>query len=335
MSSVNLLDADMATLGRWARSGFDWWVEELAGLVPSHQRRWISPRATTIAHFDGTSLILSRHGMPIAAPRPGLPVTLTIPSGRALVRTVSLPRLGKADLARLVTLEAERLLPFAPGTALIDFESEPRRDEARQSVTLAAIPVAAADRGLAAAQDAGLDVRRLAIANAAGGPRFDMLPAWRRHHAIEANSARRIWWGLVAFAVVLNLAAFVARDVSNLRELEAQVAAHGETATLARQLRARVLGEDRRRRDLVARRHSHDPLPVLAAVTAATPDGAWVHRLAWDGQQLRIAGFKPAAADITGALRRSPLFAGARSGGTEVGAATATGQPFDITADRR
>lgn len=330
VSGGGILNADMATVGRAARAGVSWWFQELRAIVPARSRRWLTPQTPVVAHYDGTAVVLTRRGR-AAAHRPGLPVALTVPAAGALVRTVELPALGTADLRRLVAVEAERLLPFAADSALVDFEVGPRGDDSRQPITLAALPVDTADAALAAAGE--LDVRALGLA-APSGRRFDFMPEWRRIKALRVSSARQIWWALTAFAFVLNLATLIGREVYALRQMAALVETHGETAATARKLRARVFAEDRRRRDWLQRRRRHDPLPVLAAVTAL-PDGVWVHRLAWDGTQLRIAGFKPASVDVIGALRRSPLFSAARNGGTEVAATTTTGQPFDVTADRR
>ncbi len=340
MSAPAILDADMTTLARWARSGFDWWVEELRALVPRSLRRWVNPGPAVVARYDGQRIALSRRGVSIvrgqgARGQGALAVALVLPVGAALVRDVRLPVLGLADLCRLVDLDAERLLPFAPGTALIDFTVGAAGGDGSQPVTVAGLPLAVANSALAAAALARLDVRQLRIDSGNGSFAFDFLPAWRRAGTVPTGTPRRFWWSVVAVGFLLNLGVMIGRDVHDLGETQALVEAHGQTAAMARLLRARVITEDARRRSLIERRIAHNPLPILAETTRVLPDTVWVQRLSWDGAKLRIAGYKPGSVDVVAALRRAPIFVEVRSSATDVPARSATGQPFEITAERR
>ncbi len=331
MTTPAILDADVATLARWARTGFDWWIDELRGLVPPGLKRHLAPQPAVIALADGDRIGLLRHGLPVD--RAAGPVVVALPAEAVLLRVVRLPALGQADLRRLVLLDADRLLPFPAGAAFIDFDSGPRGADGLAQVTIAGAPVGRARQALAAAEAAGLAVTRLGVATG-DGVRFDFLPALHAADGTAPGRARRWWWSLVAAAFVLNLAVLIGRDVYALRETEALVTAHGEAAATARTLRARVLGEDARRRALLARRDAQDPLPLLAAATRALPDTAWVQRLSWDGGQLRLAGYKTGAADVVAALRRFPAFASARRVPGEATAASSTTEPFDVSIER-
>lgn len=335
MSTPAILDADMATLARWGRTGFDWWTEELRALVPSRLRRWFAPGPAVVARYDGQRFALSRRGATIERGQGALAVALVLPAATVLVREVRLPVLGLADLRRLVDLDAERLLPFAPGTALVDFTVGAPRGDGLQPVTVAGLPLATANAALAAAAVDGLDVRQLRIDSGSGAPAFDFLPAWRRAGALPIDAPRRFWWGVVGLGFLLNMGVMIGRDVHDLGETRALVEAHGQTAATARLMRARVVNEDARRRGLIARRNAHNPLPVLAETTRVLPDPVWVQRLSWDGAQLRIAGYKPGSVDVVAALRRAPIFTEVRSSATDVPAQSATGQPFELTAERR
>lgn len=331
MNSPAILDADMATVARWARSGFAWWLEELRALVPARWQQRLARQPPVEARFDGNGFVFARQGMGV--PRPTGPVAVVLAEGTALVREVQLPALGATDLRRLLALESERLLPFAPGTALIDHDTGAADGDGRQTVVVAGLPLAAADAAMAAAAADGLDVRSLRVATGAGA-RFDFLPAWPGQ-ASAAKRPQRFWWGAVAIAAAINLAVLIGRDVAALHEMAALVETHAQTAATARQLLARVIGEDTRRRALLARRAVQDPLTPLAAVTRAFPDSIWVQRLAWDGSQLRIAGYKPGSVDAVALLRRSPVFAEVRSVAGDVPAQVTSGQPFELTADAR
>lgn len=339
MTTPAILDADMATVTRWLRSGFDWWVEELAGMAPAAVRERFSPQPAVTAHYAAGAITLTRRGAPVARGAPAsrskgmLPVALALPAETVLARDVTLPALGVADMRQLVALDADRLLPFAPGTALVDFSARPAFGGS-QSVRVAGLPLHVADAALAAARAEDLDVRQLRVDGGGAAPAFDFLPAWRAAHAVPANPTRRIWWAIVGLMFLLNLMALIGRDIQALRAVEALVETHGQTASTARQLRARVIAEDSRRRSLIERRRVQDPLPLLAEATRLLPAEAWVQRLGWDGKRLRLAGYKASGIDVVAVLRRSPLLADVRSTATDV-PAQGTTQPFDISADRR
>lgn len=335
MTTPAILDADMSTLARWARSGFDWWVEELAGMIPPGIRRRFRPEPAVIALYDGRQISLFRRGAPIARGEGTLPVALALPREAVLAREVDLPALGPADLRQLVALDADRLLPFAPGSALIDFTARPADGSGLQAVRVAGLPLHTAEAALAAARADDLDVRHLRIDRGDGALDFDFLPAWRAAHEAPTSAPRRIWWAIVGFMFLLNLAVLIGRDIQRLRATEALVEAHGQTASTARLLRARVVAEDTRRRELVERRRAQDPLSMIAEVTRLIPDTAWVQRLAWNGNRMRLAGYKPGSVDVVAALRRSPLLAEVRSTATDMPAQGPANQPFEITAERR
>ncbi|WP_310474875.1 PilN domain-containing protein, partial [Sandarakinorhabdus sp.] len=310
MTAPAILDADMATVARWLRSGFAWWTEELRLMAAALPGAGSGSRALVLAHFDGEGFLYSRRGAAIA--RANGPVAIVLPASAALVRQLRLPALGPSDLRRLLAMDSDRLLPFSPGAALIAHEAGVAGSDGQQPVDVAGLPVSAAEAAMAAALAEGLDVRALKLAEG-DGARFDFLPGWDRAGAASGNRERRFWWTAVALAVAINLAALVGREVIALNDMTALVEAHGQTAATARLLRARVISEDTARRALLERRAAQDPLALLSAIAQALPDTVWVQRLAWDGRQLRISGYKPGNVDVAGLLRKSPLFTEVRS----------------------
>jgi Tfp pilus assembly protein PilN len=328
MSSASILDADMTTVLGWARGGLDWWLQELRGLLPARLEGFGS-RPLDVAHYADGRFSFSRRGAPLARD-PG-PVALALPAEAALQRAIALPALGSADLQRLVDIEAERLLPFAPGTAVIAFEADAVRDGG-QKVALAGLPLAIAQTTLDAATDAGLDVRRFGLADG-DRVRFDFLPALNAAGLAARRRARLVWWGIAALALAAVVAVFIVRDVQNLAETRTLVESHGQTAATARLLRTRVVAEDSRRRDLLARREQREPLAVLAAVTRALPDSVWIQRFSFDGRDLRLGGFKPPSVDVVALLRKVPLFTGVRNTAVEAPPTGTALQPFEVTAE--
>jgi len=334
MNTPAILDADMATVGRWLRTGFDWWKAELRSMVPSWLRERLNPPPAVIAHCRDDKLLLMRRGAVLLRVPAGQPVTLALAAGSALAREIRLPRLSPSDIALFVDIEAERLLPFAPGTVLLDFSVGPGDSSGGQPVTVAGLPIGVANAAMALAASDALDVRRLRI-EIDNGLAFDFLPAWQRANKMPDRSPHHFWWGAVGLAFLCNLTLLIGLDVHNLDETRALVEAHGQAAQTARMLRARVTDEAARRHDLAIRRQAQNPLPILAETARALPDSVWVQRLAWDGNRLRIGGYKPASVDVVGAMRQSPLFSDVRSSASDVPAQLMTGQPYELTAERR
>lgn len=332
MTLQEILNADMATLGRWLRSGWDWWLAELRALAPAGLSAQLGARDQIVARPQpGGRFEVVARGVPLPPGRQGgVSATLAVDPGDCLIREMRLPALARADLEKLVALDLDRLMPFPAGEAVVAVEPGPRGGDGRQSVTIAALPRPRAAALLDAASAARIDVRRMGVADARG-VRFDFLPALQagRHAGLKPA---QLWWAIVGLLFALNLAVLIIRDVEATRSLEELVAVSGQTAATARQLRARVMAEDARRQAQVAQRRATDPLPLLADVTRALPDGAWVQRLSWDGAQLRIAGFKRAEVDVVAALRKLPRFGQVRSSGADVAARQEQGEPYDVTA---
>ena len=76
-------------------------------------------------------------------------------------------------------------------------------------------------------------------------------------------------------------------------------------------------------------------LSAINAVTEALPDGAWVQRMEWNGQTLRLVGFKRSDIDLSAAIRGTGLFTNPRAAGPETTPGPTAVRPFDITADAR
>lgn len=342
MSDRRILDADMATLGRWLREGWIWWTGELAGLLPEAWRARLAAAAPqTVAVYAGDGrFALYRRGRAAGVAGPGdrrdLAAALAVPAGRALTRAVALPTMGAADLRRLVALDLDRLLPFPPGMAHVDIAIGARAPgAARTPVEVAALPASAAAEVVEAAAAAGIEPRALGLAVEPPGatPRFDFLPAIRAARGLGGSArARRNWWTLVGGLALLNLAVLIARDVQATRRLDALVAEQGQAAATARTLRQRVLAEDAARRAWLVRRAAGDPLPLIATTTRVLPDGAWLQRLGFDGTTLRLLGFAPPGVDVAALLRRAPRVATVRSTSSDVAPPAGTLRPFDLTA---
>lgn len=331
MALSDLLNADLETVGRQLRAGFDWWVDELAAIFPARRR------GAVVVELHGPTPEFYRDGRRLAGATGHSGATVALPPAQALVREVTLPRLSKADTRRTLALDLDRLTPLDPATSLFDFEPADAVGPAnRQVVTLAVVPRATAERALAQATALGIAPAAIGIADGEGHARFDFL---RQLQA--GKGARPLWadaraWWLGAGALLLaNVTASVYLDSRDVGALSDTVAAQQDAVQLAQRLKGRVRAEDARRTALVARRDAQEPLRPLTAATVAVPAPAWVQRAVWDGHALRLIGFTVEGVDVESALRRSPAFAAVHATSSDIPPTNPAFQPFDLTADAR
>lgn len=334
-----LLDMDMTSLGVAVREGWDWWTGELAALVPARlqgrERKLSGPSAA----FDGAGeLWLDGAALgPVAegARRRLLPVIL--PSAAAIATRTMLPRLGTRDLARMIALESDRLLPFPPGTAIagaraLAHEAEP--GHARVPTMVAGMPQARAAALVEAARARGIEPLALLWQSPEDeGLTIDLLPALVASGAISARrDSRPFWWGLVAALFLANIGLMIWRDVAATNTFAAEVEAQAATGSAARALAGRLAREAAVRKALLAERDAHDPLSLLALTAVALPEGAWVQRYSSSAESLRITGYKAPGSDIQAALRATGRFASLQTSVSDPTAEGGGGQPFDVSA---
>jgi hypothetical protein len=317
----------MTTVAGWLKDGWRWWTGELVAMVPP--RLWRGPRGPVALVDAEGGIAVTRDGRPAIVPA-GTAVVAALPADRALVRTLSLPPLGDRDLARMVDLQIDRLMPFAPGTALIDIASGPVTNGARE-VRVAALPLATAVEADAAVRAAGLVPVALRLASSEGRVAHDFLPALRAARGErDPRAGRRAWWRLVGLLFVLNVALLIGLDTLALRNVERLVDGHAQAADGVRRARRRVLDEEAWRQALLVRRAARDPLAVVADIGRRAPAGVSIRRLTIAPEGIRVAGVARGGADMLGALRAGGRYPQVRNA-ADVLAATPEGQPFDIS----
>lgn len=342
MTLQELLNADVNSIGEWARQGFAWWIDELAALLPSGLRDRLSSRPRRVVEPAAPSGWRHwQNGRPLseaqAARSTGAGLALVLPPEAALVRRLEYPRLPLSDVRRMVALDLERLSPLAPELIYHDVEVLDREaPDGKQVVALGVLPRSTARHWLEAAQADGLSPSVLGVAGVAGSAnyRFDFLPALKADLGAPDGQRRlRYWWAAAGVLLVLNIAGLVFRDMADIAKLQQAVDEQSGPVNAANVLRRRVQNEETQRRDLIARQAQSDPLRVIDALTRAVPDNAWVQRMEWNGQTVRIVGFKTGEADLIADLRASPAFANPRVAAVDTAAKPGVAPPFDITAD--
>lgn len=337
MKTGTILDMDMASLGqqlqRWGR----WWVDEMAGMMPTAFQRKAPPLAGAIVSIDSKN-DFSIDGEPLAGnAKRRRPATILLDEQRVLTRDIALPSLRRTELRKLVTLDLDRLMPFSSEQAYADVSAHGDAGEGGKSMTRIAVIQKADLRAIHdAALAEGLAPRAIGIASTGGKSlEFDFLPALIEESGSGVRSGARNWWVLVALLFVVNVGVMVWKDMHRVSGLQSLVDTQQPLVNASRKVAARLNDEDRLRRELFDARRKGNPLAALAFVTRTMPPGAWVQRYSWNSQALRISGYKSAEADVLGALRKSGAFASVRSSTSDVATEAAAGQPFDVTAEWR
>jgi Fimbrial assembly protein (PilN) len=324
------LNSDLSTLLAEARRGFDWWTDELAALVPSFFRTWRTDQSNMV-FWDGKQAIMTADGTRVDGSQGMRSRTVVLPRTMALIRDMTGPAMTRSDLEKMLTLNSERYFPMPKGSVLFASAIRPQRnDDGTMQTDLAAVPVVRLAEMVSALQHA-------AITPSAPELRFNFLPAMRGAGLIDnARDGSRMWWMLVGLLLALNLAMLVWRDAAEVARLQSLADAQRPAVAVAKRMVARM-----RTIDALARRDASrglaldEPLSVLAAVTTAMPDGAWVQRYVWDGKSLQLTGYRARGADVASAIRQIQGFTNVKSAQTDSIAETATGQAFDLIAEIR
>jgi general secretion pathway protein L len=309
MTLQELLNSDVEVIGDWLRQGWDWWIEELAQLIPESWRRGGRGEAP-VAELEGSgaTVRLWRRGRFVEIERGARPsaAALGVSPELVLTREVVLPAVGRSDVRRLAALDLDRLTPFRPDQVYFDVERvELDRALGRQTLTLAVIPRAAAEAALERGRGYGLTPLRLGVLEE-GGLRFDFLPAMRAAgHGGRSDRGLLLWWGAAALLAALNVGILVFKDMDDVGALRAVVEQQRPAAELASSLRRRVETEAVARRALLAQRTHDDPLRIQASVTRAFPPPQWIQRLEWNGRNLRLVGYRDPGFDVLGAIRKA------------------------------
>lgn len=332
MTVSDLLNSDMKTIVGEVRRGFAWWVDELRSLVPRRMREWSTTKTPTI--FFGAQEDLAATSVEFRTS----PIIL-ISERAVLRRDVTTPAMSRGDFAQMLALNSERYFPV-PGAALILAQATgvAAADNGMMQIGVAALPLGHAQALAGALKATRITPRAICIGdrNLNADLRFNFLPGMRAAGLIPPPSrSRALWWTVVAAFALLNLMALILRDAAENDRLRALVEAQRPALAVAQKMTSQMRAFNTVAQEAAAKRTQSEPLALLAETTLALPDGAWVQRFAWDGEALRLTGYRARDGDVVAALRRSTRFVSVKSAQTDSMGETLTGQPFDLTAEVR
>lgn len=318
---------------RAVAAAVDWWLAELAALLPAEARRALTRGPALTAEVRPGGFRLARRGTEVAVAPRGQKVTLLLPRDRLLIREVPAAALPEADLRRMLALDIDRLTPFRAGEVLVAVAFPPPAASGKRLAYVAAVPRPVAALALGEATAAGLRPLAIGVEGAAAAAmEFDFMPAARAAGLAPPRRGSAWLWAVAGVLALVNLGVAIERDVAATDRLAGQVEAQRVLLAPVIAARARVQVEDKARRVQVERARA-EPLQILDAVTRALPDGAWVERFAWDGRGLRLSGARQDGVDVVADLRRVPGFAHVRDLATDAPLSSAAGQRFDVAVD--
>lgn len=223
--------------------------------------------------------------------------TRTVPPGWLVLRSFTLPAAAKENLAGAIAAELDRVTPFTPDQAYFVWQAGPAKGR-EIPVELALVPRRLADPLRAEG------VARLVAPDAA--------PNWLRGRnllPVGASGWRPALSRPVLLLLLLALLLPGAASYWRGAHLQTRLAeARGEAAktlTLSREVASRRAGLS----PLDIERAARPSVSLLLAdLTRALPDGAYLDALAVDGQSVSLSGYAVSAAALIPALAQSGRF---------------------------
>lgn len=326
---------------RYAESGLrtflQWWRTELLDCLPPRWREFLRQEpARLLVWPEGDQLRLERRrGEQLEAELRASEQTLKVdrgaldalvgegdvrvgeiivalPAAEVMRRRLQLPEAAKGNLSQVLAFEMDRQTPFKADQVYFDARVLRRDPQSRQlSVDLAVVPKASVAQALA--RLAELDLAVTAIDGSSEGRRlgFNLLPAAMRTH--QADRRARINWILAAGAIALTGIVMWQSLVMRERTLEALLedVELAKTEALQSAAMERQVREAINAANFLARKRMERPasIEVLRELTQLIPDGTWLERISFVGEQIQLQGQSERADQLIGILGQARYLA--------------------------
>lgn len=326
-------------LARAVNRFFEWWLGELAALVPERLRRLLRPTGPVLlAEIVGNELIVSTSGgrnpggevriatgeTPPAVSRQmiaqllpeepiaSVPVFVRLAPAHVLRRTVEMPLAAEENLRQVLSFDMDRQTPFTADQVYYDFAvTAAGGDTPRLLVDLVVALREVVDGAVAAVRGGGLEPARVEVAWPAGdGPRVNLLQ--RAGGPRERRLSRPVTAVLAALTLALLVAAIalpLQRQSATLDDLREQVTQARRQADVGRKLQEDIDRRTQQGRFIIERKVAHPSfIETLNELTQALPDETWLFRLRAFGPDVQIFGYSSSATALIGLIEQSPLF---------------------------
>ena len=320
----------LARSGRSARGLLSWWAAGLAA--------WLPPRLRDALKADRDRLLLQPLGgelqlrrqhddalldvatLPLPLPAAGggdplanvlrdaareLPRWLLLPAAQGLRRTLVLPAAAGERLRDVLGFEIERQTPFSAAEVLYDGRILQVREDGQLQVELVVVPRRQFQATVEALGPLPASLVGVDLADADGRTLgVNLLPPEERQRQRDGW----LWWklGLAALgllALVLGLDQVVDNREAAAAKLQAEVAKRsGEARTVSMQ-RQQLLDAVEGSAYLQQQRNGRaSTVEVINALADRIPDGAYLEKLAIEGEQLTLIGLSNQAAALVSRL---------------------------------
>jgi general secretion pathway protein L len=319
---------------RYAESGLRtflcWWRDELLDCLPPHRREflrheparlqvWLEGEQLRFERRRGDQLEASLSGSQseLQVDRASLDalighgdervaqIVVALPGTDIMRRHLQLPEAAKSNLNQVLAFEMDRQTPFKADQVYFDARVLKRDAQTRQlMVDLAVVPKGIVEQVLS--RLAALDLSPTVIDGGSGNHRlgFNLLPVAMRTHQTDRRT--RINWILAAGAVALigvvmwqSLALREQTLEALLEDVEIAKQEALQSAELEKQVREAINAAN-----FLARKRVERPatIEVLHELTHLIPDGTWLERLSFVGDQVQIQGQSERADQLIGIL---------------------------------
>jgi|GEM_PF-1158575 len=321
----------------------DWWVGELADLLPDSLKRSIGQGSDSlVVSISNTDAELSlrqggsrrRLGSLPVGDRAGdegrsafealtrgislnkVAIGLRLPDARLLRMTREFPIAAEPELRRIVGNQIDRLTPYSADQVHFDCRIVERDPRAKKLTTeIVTLPRTVADGPMARMARWGVRPTFIEVGAAEDEARtlavgVDAGESEKGGSRLSLNAAL----ASVNVALIIIAVGWPLLEKSRIEnELRERVATAEIRAKAAAKVRAEV---DRVRAEAsylaVQKGEVARTIAILNEITRVLPDGTWLEHLTFDGNELQVRGISARAASLIGDVEASALFANAR-----------------------
>lgn len=309
---------------------WQWWKNEIIGLIPNDDVRRSATRAATVEVHLGDAGPEFHKKPKLGRPLPTIAsnswdeviakvrgkdrVVLSVPQSKCLVRNRSVPKSALPELGSILALDLAHSTPFSPESVFTGwFKTGGLGQSGLQPVAQVILKRDLVKPMLEAitqrkARVIGVTVRE---GRAAAHP-FVSTPDGQLFGALKQHQwMRRCAGSLAAAALMAVMAGFAvfAKQSEDLRLLDVQIEALKEPTQQARAaLEEKTKAGERRAALQRLRRQQMPALQIVEELSRLLPDGAWVQTFISEADTIRIEGQAQSAEPLILLLEASPLF---------------------------
>ncbi|MGD8498347.1 MAG: PilN domain-containing protein [Chromatiales bacterium] len=329
--------------GRRIPQFFDWWLGELADMLPESLRGVLRPekrRLLVVIEEDqarfamvgpggrrelgsltltGDSEEARRVDALLGKDRLGVEdIVLCLPAAAVMQKTLSLPLAAQENLREVLSFEMDRYTPFRADAVYYDYRVQARDPQAgRLRVWLGVVPRARLDPLLESLAAMGLQPGIVDVAleePEAESPELNLLPVERRRRGPRsAKVLNRVLASLVALLVIAALAIPLVQRHALVDSLRQELAVARAEAEEARRLREQLDRSTAEGAFLVQRKREELPLvQVLDELTRLLPDDTWLYGFEAKDSTVELKGESSEAAMLVSAIENAPFFSNTR-----------------------